>query len=345
VGLARRPCGLGARIWPATRSHRRAGHIAVPAVTVATLIGRGGGGMGRRSGQAQAPRCIFAGLGLKQLPRCMEESDSPPRAQPLALWPAAITPVGSLMLDCLCGLDWADCMHSGHTRDFERLGDRGHPYDAEFSLLPQLAKVRIGVHACCAAPRRTYPFRCVRRRCCGTPVCLAAASMRLVNRPLHGRTRAWSRRREGRDAARCALVLFLARLLCYSTTRSRDYGRIEAPDSPSQCWSTACNTRQGCAAPAGAYPTRSLDRPCGALPWGVKAACEEAAESGPLRSLGPLTRTTRTPQAPRLCIRIPSPLATVLCGVRVGVRRHPLRRQQRQAHPTRAEDLGVLADF
>ena len=219
----------------------------------------------------------------------MEESDSPPCAQPLALWPAAcvrgraVTPVGSLMPDCLCGLDWADCMHSGHTRDFERLGDRGHPYDAEFSLLPQLAKVRIGVHACCAAPRRKYPFR---RRCCGTLVCLAAASMRLtalcMDEPAHGP--------EGvRDEMRreCALVLFLARLLCYSTTRSRDYGRIEAPDSPSQCWSKACNTRQGCVAPAGAYPTRSLDRPCGALPWGVKAACEEAAESGPLRSLGP----------------------------------------------------------
>jgi hypothetical protein len=34
-----------------------------------------------------------------------------------------------------------------HSRDFERLGDRGYPYDAEFSLLPQLAKVRLGALA------------------------------------------------------------------------------------------------------------------------------------------------------------------------------------------------------
>ena len=179
--------------------------------------------------------------------RTVRHARSRLRSGPPLAWGRAVTPVGSLMLDCLCGLDWADCMHSGHTRDFERLGDRGHPYDAEFSLLPQLAKVRIGVHARCAAPRRKYPFRCVRRRCCGTLVCLAAASMRLtalcMDEPAHGP--------EGvRDEMRreCALVLFLARLLRYSTTRSRDYGRIEAPDSPSQCWSTACNTRQGCAA-------------------------------------------------------------------------------------------------
>ena len=59
-GLPRRTCGLSARIWPATRSHRRAGHIAVPAVTVATLIGCGGAWAALRPSASSSLRLRWA---------------------------------------------------------------------------------------------------------------------------------------------------------------------------------------------------------------------------------------------------------------------------------------------